>query len=179
MAQGASSSATCVPCALGSYSAAGASSCTPCPSGTFGQAAGQGTLALACANLAGKCAPGQFGPLGATSPAGASCEDCPAGFTSLQPGAGACGACADRNALVLSGLAGLDPAAAHDGRALQEPFVSHTVAWLDDAARAIALSITSATKNAQSTGSLFKEKQKLLLKEKSHGFPPVTQFQLA
>ena len=42
-------------------------------------------------------------------------------------------------------LAGLAPAAAHDGRALQEPFVTHTVAWLDDAARAIALSITSAT----------------------------------
>lgn len=42
-------------------------------------------------------------------------------------------------------LAGLDPAAAHDARALQEPFVTHTEAWLDDAARAIALSINSAT----------------------------------
>lgn len=45
----------------------------------------------------------------------------------------------------LFSLAGLDPAAAHDGRALQAPFATHTGVWLDDAARAIALAITSAT----------------------------------
>ena len=42
-------------------------------------------------------------------------------------------------------LAGLDPAAAHDARALQPPFATHTETWLDDAARAIALTINSAT----------------------------------
>ncbi|HAT33201.1 MAG TPA: serine/threonine protein kinase [Janthinobacterium sp.] len=45
----------------------------------------------------------------------------------------------------LFSLAGLDPAAAHDGRALRPPFATHTAAWLEDAARAIALTINSAT----------------------------------
>ncbi|WP_317201815.1 ROK family transcriptional regulator [Janthinobacterium sp.] len=44
----------------------------------------------------------------------------------------------------LFSLAGLDPAAAHDARALDAPFLTHTLAWLEDAARAIALSINSA-----------------------------------
>jgi predicted NBD/HSP70 family sugar kinase len=39
---------------------------------------------------------------------------------------------------------GLDEGAANDGRALQEPWLTHTCAWLDDAARAIALAIVSA-----------------------------------
>jgi len=41
--------------------------------------------------------------------------------------------------------AGLDVAAAGDGRALQAPWLAHTGAWLDEAARAIALAIVSAT----------------------------------
>lgn len=40
---------------------------------------------------------------------------------------------------------GLDEGAANDARALQAPWLTHTNAWLDDAARAIALSIVSAT----------------------------------
>ena len=45
----------------------------------------------------------------------------------------------------LFGTAGLDPAAAYDERALQAPYLTHTTAWMDDAARAIALAMTSAT----------------------------------
>jgi predicted NBD/HSP70 family sugar kinase len=41
--------------------------------------------------------------------------------------------------------AGLDGAACFDGRALRAPWRKHTLAWLDDAARAIALAINSAT----------------------------------
>ncbi|USX11564.1 ROK family transcriptional regulator [Oxalobacteraceae bacterium OTU3CAMAD1] len=40
--------------------------------------------------------------------------------------------------------AGLDEAASFDGRALREPWRPHTMAWLDHAARAIALTINSA-----------------------------------
>lgn len=40
--------------------------------------------------------------------------------------------------------AGIDPAASFDARALKAPWVTHTNAWLDDAARAIAFSISSA-----------------------------------
>ncbi len=40
---------------------------------------------------------------------------------------------------------GLDEGAANDARALQAPWLTHTSAWLDDAARAIALAIVSAT----------------------------------
>jgi predicted NBD/HSP70 family sugar kinase len=39
---------------------------------------------------------------------------------------------------------GLDQSASTDARALQTPWVTHTTAWLDDAARAIAFSVTSA-----------------------------------
>ena len=39
----------------------------------------------------------------------------------------------------------LDESAAVDARALQAPWLTHTTAWLDDAARAIALAINSAT----------------------------------
>ena len=45
----------------------------------------------------------------------------------------------------LFGTAGLDETASFDGRALQAPWVTHTRAWLDDAARAIALAVNSAT----------------------------------
>lgn len=45
----------------------------------------------------------------------------------------------------LFGAAGLDETAALDARALQAPWLTHTSAWLDDAARAIALAINSAT----------------------------------
>jgi len=45
----------------------------------------------------------------------------------------------------LFGAAGLDEAASFDERVLQEPWLTHTRAWLDDAARAIALAINSAT----------------------------------
>ena len=45
----------------------------------------------------------------------------------------------------LFGAAGLDEAASFDARALQAPWATHTRAWLDDAARAIALAINSAT----------------------------------
>jgi len=41
--------------------------------------------------------------------------------------------------------AGLDQTAAVDARALQAPWLTHTTAWLDDAACAIALAINSAT----------------------------------
>lgn len=41
--------------------------------------------------------------------------------------------------------AGLDQTAAVDARALQAPWLTHTAAWLDDAACAIALAINSAT----------------------------------
>lgn len=40
---------------------------------------------------------------------------------------------------------GLDESAANDARALQAPWLTHTSAWLEDAARAIALAIVSAT----------------------------------
>lgn len=40
--------------------------------------------------------------------------------------------------------AGLDESASYDARALQAPWLTHTRAWLDDAARAIALAINSA-----------------------------------
>jgi len=39
---------------------------------------------------------------------------------------------------------GLDETACVDARALQAPWLTHTLAWLDDAARAIALAINSA-----------------------------------
>ncbi len=39
----------------------------------------------------------------------------------------------------------LDKAAAYDGRALEAPWKTHTTVWLDDAARAIALAINSAS----------------------------------
>ena len=39
---------------------------------------------------------------------------------------------------------GLDKKACYDERALQEPWLTHTSAWLDDAARAIAFAINSA-----------------------------------
>lgn len=45
----------------------------------------------------------------------------------------------------LFSLGGLDPAAAYDARALRPDYATHTTAWLDDAARAIALAMTSAT----------------------------------
>jgi predicted NBD/HSP70 family sugar kinase len=45
----------------------------------------------------------------------------------------------------LYAAAGLDVGAAGDGRALQAPWLAHTSAWLDEAARAIALAIVSAT----------------------------------
>ena len=45
----------------------------------------------------------------------------------------------------LFAAAGLDEAASFDERALQAPWATHTSAWLDDAARAIALAINSAT----------------------------------
>ena len=45
----------------------------------------------------------------------------------------------------LFGAAGLDQAASFDQRALQTPWATHTSAWIDDAARAIALAINSAT----------------------------------
>ena len=45
----------------------------------------------------------------------------------------------------LFAAAGLDEGAAIDERALREPWLTHTSAWLDDAARAIALAIVSAT----------------------------------
>ncbi len=45
----------------------------------------------------------------------------------------------------LFGAAGLDETASVDARALQAPWLTHTTAWLDDAARAIALAINSAT----------------------------------
>lgn len=45
----------------------------------------------------------------------------------------------------LFSAAGLDATASFDERALQAPWVTHTMAWLDDAARAIALAINSAT----------------------------------
>jgi predicted NBD/HSP70 family sugar kinase len=45
----------------------------------------------------------------------------------------------------LFAASGLDESAANDARALQEPWLTHTGAWLDDAARAIALAIVSAT----------------------------------
>ncbi|CAN7705223.1 ROK family transcriptional regulator [Pseudoduganella sp. LjRoot289] len=40
--------------------------------------------------------------------------------------------------------AGLDDGAAYDERALQEPWLAHTQAWLDGAARAIALALCNA-----------------------------------
>ena len=40
---------------------------------------------------------------------------------------------------------GLDERACYDARALQAPWLTHTSAWLDDAARAIAFAINSAT----------------------------------
>ena len=40
-------------------------------------------------------------------------------------------------------------------------------------------SLINVIKNELSIGSSFKVMQKSRLKEKSHGFPPVTQFQLA
>lgn len=45
----------------------------------------------------------------------------------------------------LFAAAGLDETASVDARALQAPWLTHTAAWLDDAARAIALAINSAT----------------------------------
>ena len=39
---------------------------------------------------------------------------------------------------------GLDQSASYDERALQEPWLTHTSAWLDDAARAIAFAIISS-----------------------------------
>lgn len=45
----------------------------------------------------------------------------------------------------LFAAAGLDESASYDARALQAPWLTHTRAWLDDAARAIALAISSAT----------------------------------
>jgi predicted NBD/HSP70 family sugar kinase len=44
----------------------------------------------------------------------------------------------------LYGAAGLDERAAYDARALQAPWLVHTEAWLDDAARAVALAVSSA-----------------------------------
>ncbi len=44
----------------------------------------------------------------------------------------------------LYGAAGLDASASYDARALQAPWLTHTTAWLDDAARAIALAINNA-----------------------------------
>ncbi|MGS0740850.1 ROK family transcriptional regulator [Glaciimonas sp. GG7] len=41
--------------------------------------------------------------------------------------------------------ASLDPLASFDQRALQAPWLAHTNVWLDDASRAIALAISSAT----------------------------------
>ncbi|AVR97822.1 ROK family transcriptional regulator [Pseudoduganella armeniaca] len=41
--------------------------------------------------------------------------------------------------------AGLDQRAAHDARALQRPWLAHTEAWLEGAARAIALAACNAT----------------------------------
>jgi predicted NBD/HSP70 family sugar kinase len=40
--------------------------------------------------------------------------------------------------------AGLDDTAAYDERALQAPWLAHTEAWLEDAARAVALAVSSA-----------------------------------
>lgn len=45
----------------------------------------------------------------------------------------------------LFAAAGLDESAASDERALQPPWLTHTLAWIDDAARAIALVIVGAT----------------------------------
>ncbi|NRR29065.1 ROK family transcriptional regulator [Oxalobacteraceae bacterium] len=44
----------------------------------------------------------------------------------------------------LYAAAGLDDSAAYDARALQAPWLAHTEAWLDDAARALALAVHSA-----------------------------------
>ncbi|MES2934783.1 MAG: ROK family transcriptional regulator [Pseudomonadota bacterium] len=44
----------------------------------------------------------------------------------------------------LYALAGLDETAVADARAMQAPWLSHTTAWIDDAARAIALVINNA-----------------------------------
>jgi predicted NBD/HSP70 family sugar kinase len=45
----------------------------------------------------------------------------------------------------LYAAAGLDESAAYDARALQQPWLTHTEAWLDDAARAIALAVSNST----------------------------------
>jgi predicted NBD/HSP70 family sugar kinase len=45
----------------------------------------------------------------------------------------------------LYAAAGLDDSAAYDARALQRPWLIHTEAWLDDAARAIALAISNGS----------------------------------
>ncbi|MEB0172434.1 MULTISPECIES: ROK family transcriptional regulator [unclassified Undibacterium] len=44
----------------------------------------------------------------------------------------------------LYAASGLDQSASYDERALQEPWLTHTGAWLDDAARAIAFAIISS-----------------------------------
>lgn len=45
----------------------------------------------------------------------------------------------------LYAVAGLDDSAAYDARALQAPWRIHTEAWLDDAARAIALAVSNGS----------------------------------
>ncbi len=45
----------------------------------------------------------------------------------------------------LYAAAGLDDSAAYDARALQRPWLIHTEAWLDDAARAIALAVSNGS----------------------------------
>lgn len=45
----------------------------------------------------------------------------------------------------LYAAAGLDETAAYDARAMAQPWLTHTEAWLDDAARAIALAVSNGT----------------------------------
>ncbi len=45
----------------------------------------------------------------------------------------------------LYAAAGLDESAAYDARAMQHPWLTHTEAWLEDAARAIALAVSNGT----------------------------------
>ncbi|TNE52133.1 MAG: hypothetical protein EP343_01680 [Deltaproteobacteria bacterium] len=110
----------CVKCPKGSFSKAGATQCTSCPVGSYADAEGSPSCTLCKAGFFGeksgadsdfyctKCPRGYYSQAGAKS-----CNECPAGFTTLGAGSTSVGECTYRCNTVGYGLrkdkAGCEP----------------------------------------------------------------------
>ena len=82
----------CGQCPAGFFAAgSGNLVCSPCAAGTFSTSAGSSACTAVAA--ASGCAPGSFGPIGASSSAAATCTQCPAGSFQSASGQSACTSC--------------------------------------------------------------------------------------